>query len=489
MKSLINKTYIISGITILIYAFCLLQLGRNLSFDTLTYDEAGQFFISKGLNHYSEPYSTSGSIADVIHQNTQFNQDPGGFSILLHYWSEISDSIVWLRMLPFIFFIGAICFTCLTVFKITKHKLISSIAGLLLFALWGGHIPYELRPYSMELCGMAYGLWLIFYIRSSHKLTKTALLFYSLVLSLFITARYTIIMFAGVYTLFILQSILNNKHREPCLKERLKACTCFSIPLLCSVAYSYFFALRIQNSTLQPWSYIVYLSTQHWPFKLYTLGFIIAISTIKWQNKKTRLLTIIFISINILFIILGYCKLLPWTFIGHKGAAFIWLWYITLYCVTLSILSSKIGYREWFSYIYLGFSCILIMFSNHQFHTLGLWEKSPLNITRTLSDIPSDTKPPILVCETLNPSIRFYYEYTKSEKHGFIYPNDFIFLKGPAHTFFNIDSISNYNNQIKNSAAIGTIFLSVFSYTGEDYTPLILSKNTSDSFTLLKTYR
>lgn len=229
------------------------MLGRNLTFETLTYDEAGQFFISKGLNHYSEPYAPEGSITDVIEQNSLYNQDPGGFSFILHYWSKISNNIVYLRLLPLLFFIGAIIFTCLAVYEITRKKLTAYASGLLLFALWGGPLPYELRPYSMELCGMAYGIWLIFHIiRYRTNITGPKLLSYSIIFSLFLTARYTIIMFGFIYTLFIIHSLwyAHTGNAKENTSQKLKQIIIFVTPVICAVAYSYIFAARIQNSSL-----------------------------------------------------------------------------------------------------------------------------------------------------------------------------------------------------------------------------------------------
>lgn len=79
--------YIYIGLVTIIYATCLYMLGRNLTFETLNYDEAGQFFMSRGLNHYSEPNSVSGSLWDVVIQNQHYNRDPGGFSMILYFWS------------------------------------------------------------------------------------------------------------------------------------------------------------------------------------------------------------------------------------------------------------------------------------------------------------------------------------------------------------------------------------------------------------------
>ena len=70
----------------------------------LWFDESGQFWISKGLNHYSEVYAASGGLSDVIENNRHYNLDPGGFSVLLYFWLLINDSSTFfLRLLPYLF--------------------------------------------------------------------------------------------------------------------------------------------------------------------------------------------------------------------------------------------------------------------------------------------------------------------------------------------------------------------------------------------------
>lgn len=77
---------------------------KNFSNPFFWYDESGQFFISKGLNHYSEPFAIPQGFGQVLENNRNFNLDPGGFSFLLYFWSMVSNSAGFLRVLPFLFF-------------------------------------------------------------------------------------------------------------------------------------------------------------------------------------------------------------------------------------------------------------------------------------------------------------------------------------------------------------------------------------------------
>ena len=474
--------YIYIGIVTAIYAVCLYMFGRNLTFETLWYDEAGQFFISKGLNHYSDPYSPEGSVMDVISQNANYNQDPGGFSIILHFWSVLSDNIVWLRLLPFIFFIGAIVFTCLAVAEITHRRLIAYTSGLLLFALWGGHIPYELRPYSMELCGMAYGLWMIFRLRQSKHITITSALAYSLVFAFFLSARYTIIMFGLVYALFALHAIWKNGHAFSVTRQ-LSTYIAFCLPLIAVVLYSYIFAMRIQNGHRQHWWYITYLQIHHWPFYLYLSGIIISAILLKWQDKSTRLLTYIFLSVTLLFILLGYFELLPWGFLGNKGAAFVWLWYVTLWCISASMVPKRFWDTQWSNYVYAFAAIILITLSNRQFLTLELWGKTQGSVNSMLKAIPADSIRPIIINAFASPSIRYAYEYASVPAESPSYPESFILLSGPDHTGTGV-SYEEYERQessIKHNAPTGTLYINV-PPSLVNWRMLILIKNDNNEF-------
>lgn len=172
-KRFFSSDALFFAITTLLYVFCLYFTGRNLWATDLWYDEAGQFFISHGLNHWSEPLSSDGNLIDALTANHDYNQDPGGFTALLFFWVKISSEHVWLRLLPFLFFIGTIVFTCLLSFNILRNKQLAYASGLLVFALAGGTFAHELRAYSMELCGLAYGLWMVLRFRKLPSLPQT----------------------------------------------------------------------------------------------------------------------------------------------------------------------------------------------------------------------------------------------------------------------------------------------------------------------------
>jgi hypothetical protein len=92
LKKKINRAYVL--IVLGIYLVTFAAISKNLFTPYLWLDEAGQFWISKGLNHQSPPLSKENGLNEVIINNKYKNLDPGGFSILLHFWTYVSNHYV-----------------------------------------------------------------------------------------------------------------------------------------------------------------------------------------------------------------------------------------------------------------------------------------------------------------------------------------------------------------------------------------------------------
>ena len=159
----------------------------NLFYTGLWYDESVQFWISRGLSPFAPPLSDPGSLLDVGKYNRLFNLDPGGFSLLLFFWSAVGTDIAWLRLLPFLFFIlGLGCFGLL-VYSWTRSRLISLLCISMLF--WFDLILYhsvEVRAYSMEFAGTM----LILYLTriALLRLSRRTFFILGLVAALFMTS-------------------------------------------------------------------------------------------------------------------------------------------------------------------------------------------------------------------------------------------------------------------------------------------------------------
>ena len=80
-------------LTVLLVLLALRPAAKWMGNELLDYDEAGQFWMSKGLHHYSAPYSECGSLKDALEYNRHYNMDPGGFTAILYFWSKISNDM------------------------------------------------------------------------------------------------------------------------------------------------------------------------------------------------------------------------------------------------------------------------------------------------------------------------------------------------------------------------------------------------------------
>src|SRR5579871_5397376 len=119
------------------------------------FDEAVQFWMSRGADPFGAPFTRPGRLIDAVHLNGRDNLDPGGFTLLLHWWLHGGTDPVWLRILPFIFFVlGAATLALIgwQRFRSLPFALFCAVVPvpypmLLYFAT-------ELRAYSMEFAGI-----------------------------------------------------------------------------------------------------------------------------------------------------------------------------------------------------------------------------------------------------------------------------------------------------------------------------------------------
>lgn len=463
-------------VTFCIYLILLTKVGSHLNSETLRYDEAGQFFISQGLNHDSQPLSDTGDLADVLYNNARYNMDPGGYSILLHLWSLVSTQTVWSRLLSYIFFIGAIIFTILATHLITTSKKIALVSGLILFGLWKGAQAYEVRGYAMELCGIAYGIWMIFFLRKSISVPR--LLYCALTLSIFITARYTMLMFGFIYGCFVMFTIV---HHEGTWAAKYRQLIAFAAPLILTVCAIYFISLRIQTGVnLNPLAYISYFPVG----KVLSIFLILTIgvfATWKWQPAPTREFLMLFLCVNIFFAIAGFYKLLPWTFYGHKGGPFTYYIYMAFIISAGGLIQKSQGQTKW-AWIIMTviILCILSLYRNSVAANVspnGYIDKASL-----LRSIPHAGKNVIYVGNALSPSVRYLYEFgaLKSDAAADGYPDNFYFFKAVQHNLANSADYANQtsfyelNKQSLEQMPSGSLYLAktVLDPIPDDYVPV-----------------
>ena len=102
MKTVTNIRNVIYFIIWIAILFLLIR--NNIDNPSFWYDESGQFWISRGLNHFSPQYSSVGNLYNLIENNINYNLDPGGFTLALRIWSSFSTYHIFLRLLPLLFY-------------------------------------------------------------------------------------------------------------------------------------------------------------------------------------------------------------------------------------------------------------------------------------------------------------------------------------------------------------------------------------------------
>jgi len=319
-------------VIVALYAVCCVRCVKNLDTPTLWYDEAGQFYMARGLHHWSEIDAPDGSIADVVYNNAHYNLDPGGFTMLLRLWVKVSADHVWLRAFPMLFFFLSIVLTWMLVHRITRDKLLAAVAGLLLFCIDYGTLPYFFRPYSMELAGVILGAY--FAVMISERVTLGRVMAASVLLSVFLTARYAGLMAIFVDCCFILYFILTD--RGASVRRRVLTGVAFSVPLLTSVALCWWLAMRIQNPEAGPLSYISYLCDDMTPLRsvkaLILYAFIVVM--VVFRRRVPRPVWILFLLstlTQVLFMGLSFAGMQPWLLWSCKGAFLFVLYAVSLF--------------------------------------------------------------------------------------------------------------------------------------------------------------
>ncbi len=239
-ENLINRAITSLMLLALLLLFCY-QASRAFLDSYLWMDEAGQFFMSKGLHHHSDKLLPIASWVDLFKNNSLHNLDPGGFTVLLRLWSYLGNGFIWLRGLPLLLYICCLVVT----YKATKRVFQNKILPLIVVSVLLIHPAFsinscELRAYSMEMLGVTLTMWMVG--DNSRKWTLKKLIILGIVLSIFITSRYSFVLFAFATILYIyyeLVKLYGYKHSV------IKVIALGIFPLL-TVFAIYVFSLRFQ---------------------------------------------------------------------------------------------------------------------------------------------------------------------------------------------------------------------------------------------------
>lgn len=454
------------SITTILYIIFLYLIGRNIFLQEMWFDEAGQVFMSHGLNHWSDPMMADGSFRDALIANHDYNLDPGGYTVLLYFWCKISSAPEWLRLLSYIFFLGAIALTCLISNETLRNKKYAYASGLMVFCLIHGTIAFEVRAYSMELCGFAYGIWMVLKLRKPVKLSK--ILAMSIVLCIFITSRYTMLVIGGVLSCFVLALMLAQFHRNIFgIKELCARALTYSCPLLITVFLVWKYQTSLQNSDVSAINYVRYL--EDW--KIILIYFILAslfLVSNKWQNANSRILIYLFIAINGIFIFLGSLEILPWNIVSNKGSLFLYSLYLTLFNCSLTLISQKRKAEKIIPYGLLVCWGIYTFAINKYVGLANINGGIITSVDRAegIIEAVNISKGPIYISAWCTPEVRYMYEFgsLRSRATADGYPNRFKFLhKGLSRGGSEQINYRALNESILDTAGSGSVIYSPYS--------------------------
>ncbi len=159
------------------------------------FDEAGQYWLSQGQNHFSQ-FGEQKSLPSWEFLHT-YNLDPPGFSYLLAGWTGLGMDKAWtIRLLPVLFGLAALLLILLIGTHLFRLPLLVSVtiavSGALATPL--RNLFPELRAYTLEFLGViTVGMLLVLFSKRPDSL-KLGLLPTGAVLFFFFTSRYSFVL-------------------------------------------------------------------------------------------------------------------------------------------------------------------------------------------------------------------------------------------------------------------------------------------------------
>lgn len=421
-------------------AFYFLIVGVNYLYKCdpyLWFDEAGQFWISKGLNHDSDPMSQSGSVVDVVINNQDYNLDPGGFGIIMHFWSMVSNGYIWLRTLPYLFYLGVVMSVIYLSYRWTKNKFVALLMGFVpVINDLISRSMFEIRAYSMEVLGVLVAIIVVDKLRE--KITFRRLLISSMIISVFLTSRYSYWVVAFVTSTYVLYLIVTSNHEK---NTKFWMCSIYAIPMSLTLIGIYFLALRWQNPELKALSYLPYISNDpKLLIKSSNLSLLFKLVIIIWLCfiiRQTKLfskyigLAYVTIVTNVMFLVLSFLGKHPWDSETTRCISMMTLVLVS----SVALLGELINYlmkKRDMKYVILAIMLVLFVYPALE---EDYWEKKGRNNSLTdvrLMQYNSNAK--IYVDRWESPCIRYQFEYGKLlDKYE--YPQNFVFVKMFKHGF------------------------------------------------------
>jgi len=239
------------GLIAFIWMVCaLVSFGKHyVPGQNLWFDESAQFWIALGRDHFSAPNLAPLGISAVWSSNQASSIDPGGFTLLLRGWFELfGGSATALRSLPFFFFSLMMLFCIKIAREFSTSWLVCGLAAAVVFFYSQLlHFSVEVRPYSMEACGVVFSVIVLFSLIKNPSVFKSALL--SLVTVVFVYSRYGFALFAAPLIGTALYLTVQNK-------LRVKQFAVFSIPIVFAVFTAYLDRFGFGKTEIKPPPYV-----------------------------------------------------------------------------------------------------------------------------------------------------------------------------------------------------------------------------------------
>ena len=424
MKALVNCKSIVLWLSFAIIVVYNAIDGFNDRY--LWYDESGQFFISMGLNHYSPPLSPRGTLMDVLVNNTRTNLDPGGFSILLYFWTFISQDVMFLRILPYLFYLAGAFFA----FKISRRYLNSLSLSVMFTATWFflpaiSQQAVELRAYTMEMLGTIFSVWYcITYKKELNKYSK--LIWLSVFMAIFCTSRYGFILVAFAVSLWVAYVLFKDKKSWDDFFAKM---VFYSLPLLIILTLIFQYSLRFQDMKFgfHLW-YVEYLNDDFRVFfKPISFLFyaVVSIAIVKLiKKRKLSDFHIITLIVAFTFFIASIFGIYPWDKLRTVSALMLLMLFSILFVMAYAERKWQIGDKLYLHLLFFAFASFFVL-TNYHFRFNP--ESDGLNEFCEWRKINGDIK--LGVNFRFYPNIKYLFEYgdLKDKKAEWDYPDAYIF--------------------------------------------------------------
>ena len=170
-------------------------------------DEAGQFWLSLGLNHDSGINDAKENILSALINNRHYCLDPGSYTAFTFLITKISTNHFWLKISSMIFILLSIFFNFSYFKRYKTNKLLTYLTIIFLVVLPFSfknifHSSYEFRSYAMEIFAISFS---IFYLKQDvfkKKISEVILLTFAL--SFLCCARYSSLIFLDIFYIYLI---------------------------------------------------------------------------------------------------------------------------------------------------------------------------------------------------------------------------------------------------------------------------------------------